>query len=177
MITKENLQKIGSLAKPHGVNGEVVVRLLPELEGFEPQPEFVFIDLLGGLVPFEVISVRTKGKNDLLMILDTLSTEEKARKLQGAEVYINQNELGEQPVNNDLSIHALTGYEVYDSEKGHLGKINAIIEINNNPLMEIIYKSKELLIPINEDFFKSVDNQKRVIELETPPGLIDLYLE
>ena len=55
MFDKSKLLKIGALAKPHGVTGEMLVRLSPEWLGYEPDPDFLFIDLMGGLVPFEKI--------------------------------------------------------------------------------------------------------------------------
>ena len=50
MIDKSDLVNIGTLARPHGVGGEVLLRLQPALTGYEPDPDYIFIDLMGGLI-------------------------------------------------------------------------------------------------------------------------------
>lgn len=179
MITKEALLKIGVLTKPHGISGEVLVRLIPELSGTEPDPSWLFIDVLGGLVPFEVISSRTKGDVGLLLELDTLTDENKVNRFKGSEVYIDPLELGENDNENDtnLNINVLIGSNVIDEKFGSIGVISAIHDIRQNPLAEIDYKGKSILIPLQDEFILSFDKKKRILSIKTPPGLIDLYLE
>lgn len=177
MITKANLLKIGSFAKPHGVAGEIVLRLSPEWSGYEPEPDFIFVELQGGLVPFEVTSLRFKNEMDLLVGIDRVDAEEMARTLQGCEVYIEPEALGQLADDESPGLNALIGFLVTDINHGTLGKIVAVHAIHNNPLLELEYKGKEVLIPFNEDFIVSMDGEKNEIQLDTPEGLIDLFLE
>lgn len=177
MITKANLLKIGSFAKPHGVAGEIVLRLSPEWSGYEPEPDFIFVELQGGLVPFEVTSLRFKNEMDLLVGIDRVDAEEMARTLQGCEVYIEPEALGQLADDESPGLNALIGFLVADINHGTLGKIVAVHAIHNNPLLELEYKGKEVLIPFNEDFIVSMDGEKNEIQLDTPEGLIDLFLE
>ncbi|TCO10888.1 ribosome maturation factor RimM [Natronoflexus pectinivorans] len=177
MITKSDLLKIGSLAKPHGVSGEILIRILPELIDHDPDPEFLFLDLHGGLVPFEVQSLRIRNSGDLLVILDRLDSEEKVRKLQGAEIYIDPQEIGEPPANDLFNYSALKGFKVIDSKFGEIGVVKSVAEIKNNPVLELEHQGSEVLIPFHEHFITSVDRKCRTIHLETPEGLIDLYLQ
>jgi 16S rRNA processing protein RimM len=176
MINKDNLIKIGFLAKPHGVAGEVLIRLLPELAGAEPEPSWLFVDVSGGLVPFEVHSARLRGEEGLLLGLDTITSDEKARRYQGAEVYIDPRELGANE-NEDLTLNALIGYNVVDKTFGPIGIITAIHDIKQNPLIEIDFNGTEVLIPLQDDFIVSLDKETRLLLVKTPEGLIDLYLE
>ncbi|WP_162198162.1 ribosome maturation factor RimM [Geofilum rubicundum] len=177
MIEKSKLLKIGSLAKPHGVTGEMLIRLLPEWHGYEPDPDFLFIDLQGGLVPFEVHAIRYRNDQDLLVILDTISTEEKARRVQSADVYIDPEELGQEPAHTEFSIHQLVGFEVTDKNMGALGPIRSVADIQNNPLIELFYKEREILVPIHSEFIVRIDMEKRQMDIDAPAGLIELYLE
>jgi 16S rRNA processing protein RimM len=176
MIQKDNLIKIGVLAKPHGVAGEVLIRLIPELAGTEPEPTWAFVDVQGGLVPFEVFSSRLKSDEALLLTLDTLTSDDKARRFQGADVYIDPLELGAAE-EEDLTINALIGYQVVDKVHGPLGIITAIHDIKQNPLAEIEYKGREVLIPLQDDFIISMDKGSRHLFIQTPEGLIELFLE
>ena len=177
MIDKSKLLKIGILAKPHGVTGEMLIRMMPQWQGYEPDPDFLFIDIQGGLVPFEVHTIRYRNDQDLLIVLDTISTEEKARRVQNSDVYIDPEELGQEPPQPEFSIQQLVGFEVTDKTMGALGKIRSVADIQNNPLIELFYKEREVLVPIHSEFIVSIDMEKRQMEIDAPAGLIELYLE
>jgi 16S rRNA processing protein RimM len=177
MIDKSKLLKIGTLAKPHGVTGEMLIRMLPQWQGYEPDPDYLFIDLRGGLVPYEVHSIRYRNDLDLLVILDTISTEEKARRVQSADVYIDPDELGHEPAHTEFSIQQLVGFEVNDKTMGPLGKIRSVADIQNNPLIELFFKEREILVPIHSEFIVNIDMEKRQMDIDAPAGLIEMYLE
>ena len=109
MIDKSDLVNIGTLARPHGVGGEVLLRLQPALTGYEPDPDYIFIDFMGGLIPLEVYSLRYKNEQELLLLLDTIDSEEKARRLQDSDVFIDPEQLGEAPDEGDFSLADLIG--------------------------------------------------------------------
>jgi 16S rRNA processing protein RimM len=177
MIDKKDLQKLGILAKPHGVAGEISLRMEVQWAGYEPDPEYLFVEVNGGLVPFEVASLRIKNDINLLVGLDMVISEEKARLLKGANVYINPEELGDAPEVENISLNAFVGFEVTDTNHGLLGIVQSVAEIHNNPLLELLFNEKEVLIPFNEDLIVSMDAKNRKMLISAPPGLIDLYLE
>lgn len=177
MIRKENLLKIGVLTKSHGIEGEVIIRLFPEWFGYEPDPSWLFVDIMGGLVPFEVLSVRYKGQESVLLGLDTITDDEKVRRYQGSEVYIDPQELGDADDSEGLNMNALVGSQVIDTQFGPIGSISAIHDIRQNPLAEINYQGKSILIPLQEAFIRSYNRKTKELLVETPPGLINLYLE
>jgi 16S rRNA processing protein RimM len=176
MFIKEQLVKLGVLTKPHGVSGEVLLRVMPQWEGYSPDPLFLFVDLNGGLVPFEVLSIREKHASDFLVSLDTIRTGDEARLLLGADAYIEEEALGE-PGEEEVSLRQLIEYTVSDVNRGVLGKVTDVSDSPVNPLLQVDYNGKEVLIPFQKDFIHHIDSKKRTISLQTPPGLIDLYLE
>ena len=176
MKTETERANIGTLSKPHGIAGEIVLRILPQWESYSPNPSYIFIELQGKVVPFQLDSLRIKNNLEWLVTLDTITSTEDAQKLQGTNVYMDLKELGEasEEIANTKS---LSGYSVEDKSFGSLGKVKRVAEIQNNPLLEIEYNGTEILIPFQEDFIISIDKEKRMILLDTPLGLIDLYLE
>lgn len=176
MKTESEKVNIGALTKPHGIGGEILLRILPRWEDYSPKPSYLFIELQGGLVPFQLKSLRIKNDQEWLILIDTVNSTEDAQKLQGSDVYLDVRELGEaSDETNDT--RSISGYAVTDKNFGSLGKIKRVAEIHNNPLLEIEYNEKEILIPFQEDFILSINKEKKTILLNTPPGLIDLYLE
>ena len=70
----------------------------------------------------------------------------------------------------------LVGYTVEDVNFGKVGIIKAINDSTAQSLFEIDRDGTEILIPMNDAFIKKVDKKKKSILVETPEGLIDLYL-
>lgn len=177
MIQKEDLVKIGVLLKPHGVSGEVLIRLIPELFGTEPDPSWLFVDVMDELVPFEVQSVRNKGEDGLLLSLENINNEEKARRFQGADVFIDPSELNQEEESDQFNPNMLIGAHVIDENFGAIGILTAIHDIRQNPLAEIDHQGKSILVPLQDEFILSFNKEAKELIIKTPPGLIDLYLE
>ncbi|MGC1633262.1 MAG: 16S rRNA processing protein RimM, partial [Gelidibacter sp.] len=54
--------------------------------------------------------------------------------------------------------------------------VKSVNDSTAQALFEIDRDGIEILIPMNDAFIKKVDKENRLILLETPEGLIDLYL-
>ena len=174
MIDKSDLVNIGTLARPHGVGGEVLLRLQPALTGYEPDPDYIFIDLMGGLIPLEVYSLRYKNEQELLLLLDTIDSEEKARRLQGSDVFIDPEQLGEAPDEGDFSLADLIGLSVYDRTAGFIGIVTGIEEVSNNPIAYIDHNGSEVMLPVHKDLISNIDLEKQIMKIDAPEGLIEL---
>jgi 16S rRNA processing protein RimM len=42
--------------------------------------------------------------------------------------------------------------------------------------MQIDFQGKEILIPAVDEFLKEVDRERKIIHIDAPDGLIDIYL-
>jgi 16S rRNA processing protein RimM len=173
MIEKEKCTKVGYIHKPHGIKGEVSFSLNEGFFAEELEPEFLLLDIDNGLVPFYVESLRVKGSKTLLVKLESVEDEPKAKELCGTEVYLEAENLIEQ---EELPIGAYIGFQVIDQEKGDIGAITGFQEISNNPLFILDCEGAEVMFPINPDFILSVDEEGKIMEVNLPEGLIDLYL-
>ena len=56
------------------------------------------------------------------------------------------------------------------------GKLKSVNDNTAQALFVIENKDKEVLIPINDEFIEEVNHDKKLIVLNTPEGLIDIYL-
>jgi 16S rRNA processing protein RimM len=176
MLKKSEFTHTGTLAKPHGVSGEIAIRLLPEMAEKDLNPSFVFINIDNGLVPFRVSEFRYKGEDVLLVKLPLLDAEEKIRKLMGAEVYLIPEEVTGAAVTIN-SLNTFNGFTAIDLNEGELGIIESIQDISGNPLFIINGKRGELMIPVAEEFIVNIDEDTKTIELNIPEGLLDLNEE
>lgn len=174
MIPK--VKSFGRIIKAHGVNGEVLIEINQQFEDVEVQPNYLFIDIDGGLVPFQTVSHRYKNYKETIILFDTINTEKQASKLVNSQVFIDINDVDDEDIDSAFSWN-LAGFEVFDAKHGFIGKVVSIIEINNNPLLEIDFNNKEILIPLHKEIIVEVDEDKKQININAPEGLIELYLE
>jgi len=72
--------------------------------------------------------------------------------------------------------HEVIGFTVVDANFGEVGTIVHINDKAAQPLFEIDRNGTEILIPMVDDFIKKVNRKTKQIEVETPEGLIALYI-
>ncbi|WP_075603420.1 ribosome maturation factor RimM [Saccharicrinis aurantiacus] len=174
MINKTDCTKIGVLAKPHGVKGEISISLEEGIYAGDFESEFLLLDIEDGLVPFYIESIRDKSNKYVLVKLADVDTEDKVRKLAETDIYVLTTEM---LINEEKPSAALVGFTVNDAVKGNVGVISGVQEITNNPLFEIDADGNEVLIPINPDFILSIDEDNKIINMDLPEGLIDVFLD
>tara|TARA_B100000609_G_C17154135_1_gene402528 strand:+ start:500 stop:1009 length:510 start_codon:yes stop_codon:yes gene_type:complete len=169
-MKKEDCFFLGYVSRKHGYKGDVNIML--ETPAKHKELAHMFIDLNGRLVPFFIDSFRLKKENIALVKFDDIDSEQEAQKLVGKEIYLPL-ELLDQKQQNELT--ALIGFDVVDAVHGNIGTVWDIFDNTAQKLFQIKNKEQELLIPITEEFIQKIENN--TIFIQTPQGLIDLFLE
>ena len=166
---------IGQIAKLHGYKGGVSLFLdVTHPEEYMDMESF-FIEIDGILTPFFVESFKLKNKGFAAVKFQGIDSEQEARSLLKKKVFIPETELRELDESNFYD-HEVIGYEVEDVVKGEIGKVTAIADLKQNPLLVIEFKDKEILLPIFEGLIVNVDRKLKRLKVKAPDGLIDLYL-
>ena len=116
-------------------------------------------------------------KSDLLRLkFEDIETEADAEALLKSDLYLPLEMLPKLE-DNKFYFHEVIGYTIIDSNFGEVGIINSINDSTAQAIFEIDRNGIEILIPMNDEFIKKVDRSKKVIQVNTPEGLIDLYLQ
>ena len=165
----------GKIVKVHGVNGRLVVRLLKPASEVLDFPEWLFIRIDGGLVPFSVTeeSVFQKDASHLVVGLDQITGPEKAATYVGLSCHL-EGEWTDWFEAGSEDIDSLTGYLVVDEISGKTGSVTGFENIPGNPLLKIEIEGKTALLPMHTEFVISNDPKKRKLVLRIPDGLLDL---
>ena len=166
---------IGQIAKLHGYKGGVSLFLDVTHPEEYMDIESFFIEIDGLLTPFFVESFKLKNKGFAAVKFQGIDSEQEARSLLKKKVFIPESELKELDESNFYD-HEVIGYEVEDVVKGEVGKVTAIADLKQNPLLVIEFKDKEILLPIFEGLIVKVDRKLKKLKVKAPDGLIDLYL-
>ena len=169
-MNREDCFFLGFISRKHGYKGDVNIKL--ETTAKYKELGHMFIELNGGLVPFFIDSFRLKKENIALVKFEDVDSEEDAQALVGKEVFLSLEFIDESQ-QNDLA--ALIGFEAIDSKHGNIGKVTDILDNTAQELFQISNGDQEFLIPITEEFIQKIEGN--TIYLETPEGLIDLFLE
>ena len=145
-----NLTPIGTIRKTHGTTGEV--QCLMDNDYFvDADPDFIILELDAIKVPFRVLDWRSKG-DDVLLQLKGVDSEQKANRLVGAHVFMENAEGQEETL---MTWQDLVGLRVVDDEQGELGVVEHVDESTANTLL---FLDNGRVLPIHEDFIVEISD-------------------
>lgn len=174
-MQKEDCFYLGKITKKHGFKGNLIIHLDTDEPELYNNLESVFIEKDGILVPFFFESVQLYSLQKLLIRFEDISPEE-AESLIGRDLYLPLSFLPELD-GNDFYYHEIVGFLVIDKNFGELGLVKRINDNSPQALLEIEKEDKNILIPIVDEWILEVNREENFILIQTPEGLIDLYLQ
>jgi len=174
-MRKEDCFYLGKIVRKHSFKGEVVIKLDTDEPELYQEMESIFVDLGNNLIPFFIEKSLLQKGNQLRVQFEDLYTEEEADAILKADVYLPLDLLPKLS-GNKFYFHEIIGFKAVDVNYGLVGTIEGFNDKTAQPLFEITNGDKEIFIPMIDDFIKKVDRENKVIEVETPQGLIELYL-
>lgn len=174
-MRKEECFYLGKIAKKFSFKGEVLIYLDSDEPEQYDKMESVFVEFNKNLVPF-FIENSSIHKGDFLRVkFEDVDSEQDADELIGCHIYLPLSMLPKLE-GNKFYFHEVIGFEVIDERLGNIGKIVSINDSTAQPLFEIDFQGKEILIPMIDHFIIEVNRKGKKILLKTPEGLVDLYL-
>ena len=175
-MRKEDCFYLGRIVRKHSFKGEVVIKLDTDEPELYQGMESIFVDIGNNLIPFFIEKSLLQKGNQLRVQFEEMYTEEEADSVLKAGVYLPLDLLPKLS-GNKFYFHEIIGFEIVDVNFGLIGIIDGINDKTAQPLFEVLNGEKEILIPMIDQFIKKVDRENSTIEVETPAGLIELYLE
>jgi 16S rRNA processing protein RimM len=161
------LLTIGKIARPHGILGEVVLRLAPEYSGALQGVRRVYLG--GDDRPYRVLA-RREHQGAVLLRLDRISTRNDAESMRGAGVSIRVSDLPELPEGTYYS-HQLLGIRVLRDTGEFLGVVSEVLATGSNDVYVVKVGSGELLLPALDSVIREVNLQEGVMRVVVPAGL------
>jgi 16S rRNA processing protein RimM len=174
-MNKADCFHLGYVAKLHGFKGEVSLFLdvtNPEDYG---TLEAVFIEINGQLSPFFIQEFKLKNKGFAAVKFEGVNSENDARVLLRKNLFLPAKILP-QLSGKHFYDHEVVGFTVIDLNYGFVGLVETIIDLQVNPLIQILNGEKEVLIPLVEGVVQEVDRANKILKIAAPAGLIELYL-
>ncbi|NRA92983.1 MAG: 16S rRNA processing protein RimM [Psychroserpens sp.] len=175
-MDKKDCFYLGKIVKKYSFKGEVLVKLDTDEPDLYETMDSVFVEVRGSLIPFFIESSQLH-KSELLRIkFEDIDTEEDADTLLKSVLYLPLEFLPELE-GDKFYFHEIIGFTVEDENYGTVGIITSVNDSTAQSLFEIDRDGTEILIPMNDEFIVKVDKPNKTMVVNTPEGLIDLYLD
>jgi 16S rRNA processing protein RimM len=176
MIETSDFFYLGKVVKTHGIEGE--------LSGFvEADDPLVYSSLHGafiktrqGLLPFIFEQFTIDNRGYFLLKIKGIDLPEEAGRFVNKEIYLPLDMLPKLS-GNKFYFHEVQGFKVVDQHHGFIGTITGVIEHTAQVLLQIEFQGKEILLPVHDDILLLVDRESKSIQVNTPEGLIDIYMK
>ncbi|MDN3491338.1 ribosome maturation factor RimM [Winogradskyella bathintestinalis] len=175
-MKKDDCFYLGKIVKKYSFKGELLAKLDTDEPDLYDNLDAIFIDLRGNLVPFFIESSQLHKSNLLRLKFEDVNSEADADALIKTELYLPLDLLPKLE-GEKFYFHEVIGFKIKDKNFGDVGIIKAINDSTAQALFEIDRNGIEILIPMNDEFITKVDRENKVIEVNTPEGLIELYIE
>ncbi|GMN06333.1 ribosome maturation factor RimM [Croceitalea sp. MTPC5] len=174
-MRREDCFYLGKIVSKYSFKGEVLVKLDTDQPEIYEKMESVFVSIGNNLVPFFIDRCRLHKSNLLRIDFQEVKDEAAANRILGAQLYLPLNMLP--PLTgNKFYFHEVIGFTVQDQIHGDIGIIEAVNDSASQVLFEVKNGDKELLIPVTDDIVTKVDRDVKTVHVNTPDGLVDLYL-
>jgi len=174
-MRKEDCFYLGKIVSKYSFKGEVLAKLDTDDPEVYQNMESVFVSLGNNLVPFFIDRCRLHKSALLRLDFEGVKDEAAADRILGAELYLPLQLLP--PLSgNKFYYHEVIGFTLMDEVHGNIGVITAINDSASQVLFEAKKGNTALLIPLNDDIITKVDRANTTIHVQTPEGLVALYL-
>jgi len=176
MIPIDDCFNIGAIVGKYSYKGEVLVRIDSDNPEIFEEVESVFIQSGNELIPYFIEKCRLHKPNTYRVQFEDVDSELKADRLLRSALYLPLDLLPDLE-EDEFYYHEIIGYQVQDLKKGAIGKITGINDSGAQDVFEIEFQGKTILVPVVENFISELNKEKGILILDTPDGLIDLFLE
>ena len=174
-MRKEECFYLGKIVSKFSFKGEVLAKLDTDEPELYENLESVFISLGNNLVPFFIRRCRLHKSNLLRIDFEEVNEEADADRIMGSELFLPLTFLPKLE-GDKFYFHEVIGFTVMDSVHGNIGIVQSVNDTTSQALFEVLKGDKQLLIPINDQIITKVDRETKTIQVTTPEGLVDLYL-
>jgi 16S rRNA processing protein RimM len=162
---------VGSLRRPHGVHGELVMQVLTDFpERLRPGTK-VFVG--PAYNPMIIAGSRTHGEG-LLLKLEGVDTPELAGRYRNQSVCVTTADRPPLPEGQYYE-HQVIGFSVVEDESGDaIGTLSEIMRTGANDIYVVTRTDgTEVLLPVIPSVVLKLDPDTRTIRVHILPGLID----
>ena len=173
-MTKDDCFFFGKITKTHGLKGEVTIKLDVANPDDFANLRYILVEEKGSFIPYFIESQKISGDKMFVQLQDVKKMEQAVTFL-GKAVFL-PNEMMPELDEDEFYYKEIIGFKLVDVTKGAIGEISDVLEYPTQAVIQVMKDGKEILIPIHDDIIEKVDKKSKTLTVNTPEGLIDMYL-
>ena len=173
MAATDDMFELGRTLKPHGLKGEVAIKLDVDVPKHYASLDMVWVERQGTLVPYSINSISIRPKTTVVQF-DGVDDVDAAAALSGHRLLLPVAALP-QLTGLQFYYHEVVGFALIDQRYGPLGDIATVMELPGNPLFKTALHGNDGFFPIKDETLVSVDRDTKTITVNMPEGLPELY--
>lgn len=173
-MLKEDCFLVGWIVRKHGFKGDVIIKLDTDVPEQYEDMESIFLAQGEDLVPYFFERSSFTNKGFMKVHFEGVDTEADADRIMKSELYLPLDFLPELE-DDAYYFHEIVGFDVVDIKHGNIGDVKLVDDSNAQTLLIVDNNGTEIMIPMDA-MVKKVDKENKTVEIETPDGLLDLYL-
>jgi 16S rRNA processing protein RimM len=176
---------VGRILRPHGLRGEVTVEVLTDApRRLDPGSSLLLVRAGEAPVPLVVVGRRAQGTPDrgegvpgrtrrdlALLRFAGVDDRDGAEALRGAWLEVERSRVPPAPPGTYYRFELLGCRCVNGGEE--LGEVLEVVEDGGGLLLLVSDGRREVPVPFVARFLRAVDVERRRIDLDLPPGLIE----
>ncbi|UKB80617.1 ribosome maturation factor RimM [Chryseobacterium sp. MEBOG07] len=173
-MRKEDCYFLGKITRRHGLAGNVILKLDTDQPELYNKLESIFVEINGLLVPF-FIEKSSWSKLDALNLAFKGSSEALVDQVLGKSVYLPLATLPKLS-GKQFYYHEIIRYNILDENDNDCGVIRSVNDQTAQTYFILNFEGKEIVIPMIKDWVLEVDREERIIKMQLPEGLMDVFL-
>jgi 16S rRNA processing protein RimM len=164
---------VGRVLRPHGVRGEMVVAVLSDVPGrFAPGNKLLMSREEGGAAETVVVESERPHKTGVVLRLAGITSPEQVEELRGRWMEVERSEVPAAPPGTYYHFELL-GCRCFDGGR-ELGEVVDLAEDGGGLLLIVADGERRVPVPFVAHFLREIDVAAGRIELDLPPGLIEV---
>jgi 16S rRNA processing protein RimM len=174
MMKKEDCFYLGKIVRTHGVKGDMMILLDVDDPVRYKKMKSVFLDVNEQLTSFNISQVSIRD-SIVKVHLEGVDDMTKAETFLKCDAYLPLSKL-QKLDETHFYFHEIINFKVIDKTKGAIGVFEKVVDIPQQTIGQIKNGNKEILVPMIPQFIERVDRNEKILYLDLPEGLVDLYL-
>lgn len=174
-MLKEGCFFLGTVVGKYSYKGEVLIKLDTDQPELYENISSLFIETQTGLAPYFVKKSGLHKSSLLRVAFEDITDENDADGLLKKKVFLPLDMLPKL-TGNRFYYHEVIGYDVIDKIHGNIGEVTGVNDNASQALLEIDYKSTQVLLPVVDEIIKRVDRTEKQLHVQIPEGLLDVYI-
>ena len=159
-IIPKDLVPIADILKPKGLKGELKVFLYNENSKTLKNNVNVWIKLDSDKYESLIVDYLLSSGKYKVIKFEEINSRNQSEFFSNTTIYASRADFDSA---QDLYLVDLIGFMVKDELGLEYGKINDVINLPTNDSLIFIYKDKEIMIPISDDFIELFDFKNKVV--------------